>query len=68
MLFLALTISLSAGSLAAQTAGTGTISGTITDPSGAAIAAANVEVRKTNTAIDVRTVAKTTRVFTTPRS
>ena len=30
---------------AAQTAGTGTISGTITDPSNAAIAAATVEVR-----------------------
>lgn len=40
----------------AQTAGTGTISGTITDPSGAAIAAATVEVRNSDTGI-VRTVA-----------
>jgi len=39
-----------------QTAGTGTISGTITDPSGAAVAAATVEVRNTDTGI-VRTVA-----------
>ena len=40
---------------AAQSAGTGTISGTITDPSGAAIAAATVDVRNSDTGI-VRTV------------
>ena len=36
---------------AAQTSGTGTISGTITDPSGAAIAAATVDVRDADTGI-----------------
>jgi hypothetical protein len=36
---------------AAQTSGTGTISGTITDPSGAAIAAASVDVRDADTGI-----------------
>ena len=50
-LFLALTAFLCAGSVAAQTAGTGTISGTISDPSGAAIAAATVEVRDIDTGI-----------------
>jgi hypothetical protein len=49
-LILALAALLS-GSLSAQTAGTGTISGTISDPSGATIAAATVEVRDTDTGI-----------------
>jgi hypothetical protein len=44
-----------AGIATAQTAGTGTISGTITDPSGAAIAAATVDVRNVDTGI-VRSV------------
>jgi hypothetical protein len=54
--FFALATFLCVGSLAAQTAGTGTISGTISDPSGAAISAATVDVTDVDTGI-VHTVA-----------
>ena len=50
-LILALAALLSVGSLAAQTAGTGTISGTISDPSGAAIGGATVDVISVETGI-----------------
>src|SRR5579864_9221022 len=53
--FLLVVILMTAQSSLAQTAGTGTISGTITDPSSAAIATATVEVRNTDTGI-VRSV------------
>ena len=51
VLILAVAALLSAGSLVAQTAGTGTISGTISDPSGAAIAGATVDVISVETGI-----------------
>jgi len=51
LLLVAVTAFWGARSVAAQTAGTGTISGTISDPSGATIAAATVEVRDTDTGI-----------------
>ncbi len=50
-LALALVSLLNAGLVAAQTAGTGTISGTMSDPSGASIAGATVDVTSTDTGI-----------------
>ena len=48
-------------------AGTGTVTGTVTDPAGAVIANANVEVRNTETNAPYPTVTTDTGAYTVPR-
>ena len=48
-------------------AGTGTITGTVTDPSGAVVAGAPVEVRNTDTNFPYQTVTTATGAYTVPR-
>lgn len=55
-----------AGSAKAQTAGTGTISGAVRDPSGAAITGATVDVRDTDTGIEREVMTDDDGLYYTP--
>ncbi|HLI86258.1 MAG TPA: carboxypeptidase-like regulatory domain-containing protein [Bryobacteraceae bacterium] len=63
---IALSVLICSAELFAQ-AGTGTITGIITDPAGASIAGANVEVRNTETNAPYPTVTTETGAYTVPR-
>src|SRR5271170_4229948 len=54
---------LTAGSISAQTAGSGTITGVLTDQTGAAVPGATVIVRNTDTGIDRSTATNDSGIY-----